>query len=98
MQSVNFEFLRTQWPELADLGALAEQYAHPDPESTLVKLRLFAEGLVGWVYHRLRLPRLPQSNFIDLLKGSGFLSAVPGVVVNKLHSLRVHGNRGAHGQ
>src|SRR5262245_16603847 len=98
MRSSNFEFLRDEWPELADLGALAEQYAHLDPESALVKLRLFGEGLVGSVYHRLRLPRLPQSQFIDLLNAPGFKSAVPGVIVNKLHSLRVHGNRAAHGE
>lgn len=60
MQSRNFDFLRAHWPELSDLGALAEQYAYPDPESALVKLRLFGEALVGSVYHRLRLPRLSQ--------------------------------------
>jgi type I restriction enzyme, R subunit len=98
MRSVNFEFLRQHWPELAELGAIAEQYAHPDPESALVKLRLYGEGVVGSVYHRLRLPRLPQSSFIDLLNGSGFKAAVPSVVVNKLHSLRVNGNRAAHGE
>ena len=98
MRSLNFEFLRQQWPELSDLGALAEQYAYPDAESALVKLRLFGETLVGSVYHRLRLPRLPQSQFIDLLNGPGFKAAVPSVIVNKLHSLRVHGNRAAHGE
>src|SRR5262245_39207306 len=98
MQSLNFDFLRKHWPELSDLGALAEQYAYPDPASALVKLRLFGEALVGSVYHRLRLPRLPQSQFIDLLNGPGFKAAVPSVIVNKLHSLRVHGNRAAHGE
>ncbi len=98
MRSSNFEFLRQQWPELSDLGGLAEQYAHPDAESALVKLRLFGEALVGSVYHQLRLPRLPQSQFIDLLNGSAFKAAVPSVIVNKLHSLRVHGNRAAHGE
>ncbi len=98
MKSTNFEFLRPTWNELADLGALAEQYAFPDPESAQVKLRSFAEGLVGSVYHRLRLPRLPQSHLIDLLNSPAFTAAVPGVIVNKLHSLRVHGNRAAHGE
>jgi type I restriction enzyme R subunit len=98
MRSVNFEFLRRNWPELADLGALAEQYAFPDPESALVKLRSFGEGFVGSVYHSLRLPRVPQSHLIDLLNAPGFTAAVPSVIVNKLHSLRVHGNRAAHGE
>ncbi len=45
MKSRNFEILRTSWPELASLGGFAEAYAHDDPASALVKLRLFAENL-----------------------------------------------------
>lgn len=41
MKSVNFEILRDGWPELAGLGGFAESYAHADPASALVKLRLF---------------------------------------------------------
>ena len=98
MRSSNFEFLRDQWPELSDLGGLAEQYTHPDAESAMVKLRLFGEALVGSVHHHLRLPRLPHSSFIDILNAPAFRAAVPSVIVNKLHSLRVHGNKAAHGE
>jgi len=45
MKSENFEILRPRWPELAALGGFAEAYAHDDPASALVKLRLFAENL-----------------------------------------------------
>jgi hypothetical protein len=45
MKSENFEILRLRWPELAALGGFAEAYAHDDPASALVKLRLFAENL-----------------------------------------------------
>jgi hypothetical protein len=45
MKSANFEILRKGWPELAELGGFAEAYAHADPASALVKLRLFAENL-----------------------------------------------------
>ena len=44
MNSRNFEILRQAWPELAALGGFAEAYAHTDPVSALVKLRLFAEN------------------------------------------------------
>ena len=30
MVSINFEFLRPTWPELAGLGGFAESYARPD--------------------------------------------------------------------
>ena len=40
MKSENFEFLRKDWPVLASLGGFAEAYAHTDPASAMVKLRL----------------------------------------------------------
>ncbi len=46
MQSKNFEFLRPTWADLADIGAIAEQYAHPDPESAVARLRTYAEQIV----------------------------------------------------
>ncbi|HIC3295400.1 TPA: DUF4145 domain-containing protein, partial [Salmonella enterica] len=42
-QSLNFEMLRSQWPELAELACMAERYVHSDPESCLVKLRNYTE-------------------------------------------------------
>jgi hypothetical protein len=44
MKSRNFEILSPIWPEPAALGGFAEAYAHTDPASALVKLRLFAEN------------------------------------------------------
>jgi type I restriction enzyme R subunit len=98
MQSRNFEFLRAKWAELADLGALAETYAHADPSSATVKLRTFAEQVVLFIYHQHGLPRPFQCNLNDLLTGPSFAQAVPRVVLPKLHSLRIHGNKAAHGE
>ena len=97
MKSQNFEILRDQWPELASLGGFAEAYAHADPASALMKLRLFAENLTKDIYRDLRLPKPDQSTFIDLLKNSAFEAVTPKVVLGKLHALRIHGNKAAHG-
>ena len=50
MKSANFEILRADWPELAALGGFAESYAHADPASALVKLRVNrrAKGTPDW--------------------------------------------------
>ena len=57
MNSRNFEFLRSHDGELADLGGFAERYAHSDPASALVKLRLFGENLVAdFLQHYCRPP------------------------------------------
>lgn len=76
MKSMNFEHLRKQWPALADLGAYAETYAYSDPQSSLVKLRCYAEKLVGGLYADLKLPVEPNANFMDRLRNASFTSVV----------------------
>jgi type I restriction enzyme R subunit len=98
MKSLNFEILRPNWPELAGLGGFAESYAHADPASALVKLRLFAENLTKDIYRDLRLPKPEQPTFVDLLKNDAFIAITPKVVLDKLHALRIHGNKAAHGE
>ncbi|HEV2570922.1 MAG TPA: DEAD/DEAH box helicase family protein [Beijerinckiaceae bacterium] len=98
MTSPNFDILRTRWPELAQLGGFAEAYAHADPPSALVKLRLFAENLTKDIYRDLRLPKPDQPTFVDLLKNDAFVAITPKVVLDKLHALRIHGNKAAHGE
>ncbi|MEQ8407026.1 MAG: DEAD/DEAH box helicase family protein [Gammaproteobacteria bacterium] len=97
MQSKNFEFLRKDWPELASLAGFAEQYASTDPQSAQTKLRTYAERLVDVVYTDLGLPRPPMAKFMEMLSNSAFESVAPKVVVDKLHALRIHGNKAAHG-
>ena len=98
MKSENFEFIRERWPELAALGGFAEAYAHPDPASALIKLRLFAENFTRDIYRDLGLPKPDQPTFFDLLKNPSFTAITPNVVIDKLHALRMHGNKVAHGQ
>ena len=68
MKSLNFEFLRDAWPDLAALAGFAEQYAHSDPASALVKLRAFAERMTQGIYQGVGLVKPEQPNLIDLLK------------------------------
>lgn len=97
MQSQNFEFLREAWPELASLGGFAEQYAHTDPQSALTKLRNYAERSVDIVYLELGLPRPQMAKFMEMLSNHAFEAVTPKVVVDKLHAIRIHGNKAAHG-
>ncbi|MCG7870983.1 MAG: DEAD/DEAH box helicase family protein [Candidatus Thiodiazotropha lotti] len=97
MQSQNFEYLRSRWPELASLCGFAEQYAQADPESALVKLRAYAERSVSIVYSEIGLPRPPMANFMEQLTNHSFEAVTPKVVIDKLHAIRIHGNKAAHG-
>lgn len=97
MKSINFEFIRPHQPELATLGGFAERYSHNDPDAALVKLRNFAEEFVKDLYVKLGLPAPMQANLYDLTREVSLKNAVPKVVLNKLDSLRVQGNKAAHG-
>ena len=97
MQSQNFEFLRDTWPELASLAGFAERYVQADPQSAHTKLRNFAERCVDIVYSELSLPRTPLSKFIELLSNNAFAAVTPKVVIDKLHAIRIHGNKAAYG-
>jgi type I restriction enzyme R subunit len=96
MKSQNFEFLRPKHPELADLGGFAEAYARPDPAGALVKLRSLIENVVAIIYETYRLPRPYTDSIYDLLSETPFRAAVPDVVLGKLHSIRIAGNKAAH--
>ncbi|MEJ7637494.1 MAG: DUF4145 domain-containing protein [Singulisphaera sp.] len=90
--------MRPNWADLATLGGFAEQYAHPDPSTAAAKLRIFAEQAVLFIYHKHGLPKPMQNNLNDLLVNASFEQAVPRVIASKLHALRIHGNRAAHGE
>lgn len=97
LKSTNFEILREQWPDLASLGGFAEHYVRSDPSSALTKLRSFAEKLVNGIYLELDLPKPIESNLNNLLNNSFFTQNIPDIVIKKLHAIRMHGNKAAHG-
>jgi type I restriction enzyme R subunit len=68
MQSKNFEFLRPYWEDLANLGASAEQYANPDPQGAVSKLRTYGDQITLFIYHHHGLPKPCQANLNNLLK------------------------------
>ncbi|CAM5542742.1 AAA family ATPase [Eoetvoesiella caeni] len=97
MNSTNFQLLRARWPHLYEHAALAEQYAYTDPHSVAIKLRCFAEVIVGFIYRELKLPSEPTDGFFEKLKYPHFQDAVGKAVLQKLHALRILGNKAAHG-
>ncbi|CAH6804050.1 Type I site-specific deoxyribonuclease [Vibrio chagasii] len=95
-KSINFEFLRNRWPELADFGAYAEEYAFSDPQSALIKLRSYSEFMVSWIYKTLKLPCLPKATFNEQLKGEDFVQLSSSGILDKFHLVKNLGNKAAH--
>lgn len=97
MNSNNFQPLKARWPQLYQHAAFAERYAYSDPHTAVVKLRCFAEVLVGILYRELRLPSEPADGFFERLKSPNFRDIVGDAVLQKLHAIRLLGNKAAHG-
>lgn len=49
MQS-NFSFLKAKWSNLAEIAELAEENLYQDSNTTIVKLRMFTEQIVDYIY------------------------------------------------
>ncbi|MFT5730215.1 MAG: type I restriction enzyme R subunit [Desulforhopalus sp.] len=98
MDSKNFEILREEWPELATLGGFAEHYTFSDSSSALIKLRLFCETLAKEIYRIHKFIQPYQPKLFELLDEDAFKAAIPAVVIDKFHIIRLDGNKAAHGQ
>lgn len=98
MQSHNFQPLKSRWPQLYEYASFAEVYVYSDPHTATIKLRCFAETLVGILYRELNLPSEPADGFFEKLKAQIFQDIVDEAVVQKLHAIRVLGNKAAHGR
>lgn len=92
----NFIFLQEKWNDLAQFSSQAEDYIFTDPQSSLLKLRLFSEVLVGYIYRDLQLPVDRQWNYFDKLNNAEFSSAIRPSILSKLHAIRIKGNNAAH--
>jgi type I restriction enzyme R subunit len=95
MQS-NFQFLEDKWPLLANLGNLAENNLYSDPNTSLIKLRLYSEKIVSIIFdtHRLREPyEKNHNNRLSVLKNEDI---VPPIIMDIFHEIRKAGNKAAH--
>lgn len=92
----NFDFLKTYDAQLVRLGALAERYFVEDPNTTLIKLRQFAELLAQQLAARMGLFTSPDEPFADLLQRLKAERAMPREAGDIFHQLRISGNQAAH--
>lgn len=98
MPDSNFKFLEDKLPDLAVLGDFAEEYVFADPQSAAVKLRSFAEKFVEIIFTIRNIESKPEEdNLFGQLDSDAFKQSVPKTVINLLHSLRINGNKAAHG-
>ncbi len=96
MSESNFHFLSNKWDILANLGKTAERNVYIDPNTTLMKLRVFAETLTKYVLAYEEIKETFDTNQferIQILKREDLISAELEEI---LHTIRKIGNRAMH--
>ncbi len=94
--SANFEFLRPHGLQLVRLAAQAEHYFRTDPNTSLIKLRQFAELLAKEVAARTGSLRSPDESFADILGVLGRAGYASRQALDLFHYLRKLGNSAVH--
>lgn len=94
--STNFDFLRPQGQQLVRFAAQAEHYFRTDPNTTLVKLRQFAELIAKEVAARTGSLRSPEESFADILGVLGRAGYASRQALDLFHYLRKAGNDAVH--
>jgi type I restriction enzyme, R subunit len=78
------------------LGKRAEENLHPDPNGTLVKLRMFGESMARIIYAEEKLEKPEPSDQYERLKSLRYRGELPQEVIGMFHSLRKKGNEAVH--
>lgn len=94
--SNNFVFLAAKWDDLATFTSQAEEYIFSDPQSCLLKLRLFSETLVGYLYRDLNIKVEKNWTYFEKLTNDEFQTVINNSILHKLHAIRIKGNKAAH--
>lgn len=93
----NFNFLQPHYPALFAHVAKAEQYIYSDPTACVVRLRCFAEAFIFEISERFGIETSQNETFFDRLQNSDIKEVIDRDILSKLHSIRVGGNKAAHG-
>jgi type I restriction enzyme, R subunit len=96
MVDSNFKFLKDKWENLYNLGRLAEKSLYADPHNTLVKLRLFTETIVQYIYDLENIRIVDRPNQKEKLLFLLREEVIDEDIFNLLDTIRKQGNKAAH--
>lgn len=96
MTNSNFTFLSNHWNILSNLAEMAERNVYIDPNTSLIKLRMFGETITKYIFafEELQLSdRATQDDRLRLLKQEDLLTQE---LLDILHAIRMIGNKANH--
>ena len=92
----NFYFLETHDPIFYQLASAAEQFFAIDPNTSIVKLRQFAEALAKDIASRFNIPPYSYTNQNELIYQIDRKINLDSRIKDIFHTLRKEGNKAVH--
>jgi type I restriction enzyme R subunit len=92
----NFHFLSNKWDILANLGETAERNVYIDPNTTLMKLRVFAETLTKYVLAYEEIKETYDTKQIDRIQVLRRDDLITRELEDILETIRKIGNKAMH--
>lgn len=96
MKQSNFKFLENKWPLLSKLAELAEKNLYNDPNTTMIKLRMFGEKVVEFIIAEEKLEDTEERNQISRLSLLKEQELIEDELVDMFHAIRKTGNKATH--
>jgi type I restriction enzyme, R subunit len=92
----NFHFLSDKWEILANIGETAERNVYIDPNTTLMKLRVFAETLTKFVLAYEEIKETYDTKQTDRINALKREELITTELENILETIRRKGNKAMH--
>lgn len=92
----NFEFLHNRWEILSNLGEMAERNIFIDPNTSLIKLRMFGETMTKFICALEEMDETKELTQVDRLSQLKRDDLITDEIEDYLHTLRKIGNKAVH--
>lgn len=92
----NFDFLAKYWPDLAEIGKMAEMHLYSDANACIYKLGLLGERVVLEICKFEKLDMPEESNNADRIRSLKSIGVIPKNIDDILFSLRKARNNAVH--
>lgn len=92
----NFEFLHNRWEILSNLGEMAERNLFIDPNTSLIKLRMFGETMTKFICALEEMDETKELTQVERLSQLKRDDLITDEIEDYLHTLRKIGNKAVH--
>ncbi len=92
----NFEFLSKYWPDMAQIGKMAELYLYEDANACIYKIGILAERVAQeiCIFEKIELPE--QTTHADRIRALKYADRLPRRIDDMFHTLRKAKNDAVH--